>query len=202
MLGVRQFHVVLRASRSKTRKIKNGVPQGSVLAPTLFNVYLSDMPRTESHKLGYADDWALTHQSKDWKDLEDVLSRHTVTLKNYFERWYLRMNTTKTVSSGFHLDNRQANRKLEVKIDDITLPPDATPKYLGVTLDRTLTYKPHLEGTAKKIGKRNSLLRKIAGTSWGAKQTVLRTTAKHFATALRNTAPLSGQGARTPGRWM
>ena len=134
------------------------------------------MPRTESLKLGYADDWALTHQSKDWKELEDVLSRDTVTLKDYFERWYLRMNTTKTVSSAFHLDNRQANRTLEIKIGDITLPPDANPKYLGVTLDRTLTFRSHLQGLARKIGKRNCLLRKIAGTSWGAKQSVLRTT--------------------------
>ena len=83
MLGTRQFHVVLGGSRSKTRRIKNGVPQGSVLAPTLFNIYLSDMPSTESLKLGYADDWALAHQSRDWEKLENVLSRDTTKLKTY-----------------------------------------------------------------------------------------------------------------------
>ena len=177
MLGTRHFHVILGGSQSKTRRIKNGVPQGSVLAPTLFNIYLSDMPTTESLKLGYADDWALTHQSKDWEKLENVLSRDTTKLKEYFEHWYLRMNTTKTVSSVFHLDNRQANRALRIKVGNITIPSDPTPKYLGITLDRSLTYKGHLEGTARKIGKRNCILRKIAGTTWGSKQSVLRTTA-------------------------
>ena len=65
MTGPRQFHVVIGGENSRVRKIKNGVPQGSVIAPTLFNVYISDMPTTESLKLGYADDWVLAHQSKD-----------------------------------------------------------------------------------------------------------------------------------------
>ena len=85
------------------------------------------------------------------------------------------MNTTKSMSTCFHLDNHQANRTLNVKIGETTLPAEQNPKYLGVTLDRQLTYRNHLEGCANKIAKRNCLLRKLAGTSWGASQTVLRT---------------------------
>ena len=69
MTGTRHFHVILGGDKSKTRKIKNGVPQGSVLAPTLFNVYISDMPQTKSIKLGYADDWVLAHQSTSLENL-------------------------------------------------------------------------------------------------------------------------------------
>ena len=175
MTGTRQFHVVIGGEASRTRKIKNGVPHGSVIAPCLFNVYISDMPDTESLKLGYADDWVLAHQSKSWNEIERVLSRDTTVLKSYFDQWYLKMNTTKTESSVFNLDNHQANKSLNITVEGAILPFDRNPKYLGVTLDRQLTYKKHIEGCANKIAKRNCILRKLCGTSWGASQTVLRT---------------------------
>ena len=40
------------------RRMKNGVPQGSVLSPMLFNIYIIDLPETTSRKYGYADDLA------------------------------------------------------------------------------------------------------------------------------------------------
>lgn len=177
MLGTRQFHVVLGGTKSKIRKIKNGVPQGSVIAPSFFNVYISDMPNCESFNLGYADDWVLAHQSKKWQEIEKVLSIDTSRLKDYFDKWYLKMNTTKSVSASFHLNNREAARELTVTVDNTTLPTDRNPKYLGVILDRQLTYRKHLEGSANKIAKRNCLIRKLANSSWGASQQVLRTSA-------------------------
>ena len=56
MTGMRRFYGCLGDDTSKTFTLKNGVPQGSVITPTLFNVYLSDMPETKSLKFGYADD--------------------------------------------------------------------------------------------------------------------------------------------------
>ena len=177
MTGTRNYHVILGGDKSKTRKIKNGVPQGSLLAPTLFNVYMSAMPTKSSKKLGYTDDWVLAYQSDNWQELEETLTEDTTLIKSYFDKWYLRMNTTKTVASVFHLNNHEAKRTLQVKAGETTLPPDQFPKYLGVTLDRTLSYQTHLKGCANKIAKRNNLLKKVAGTQWGASQTVLRTTA-------------------------
>ena len=54
---------------------------------------------------------------------------------------------------------------------------DSNPVYLGVTLDRTLSYKPHLSKTTSKLKTRNNLLSKVAGTTWGAGATTLRTSA-------------------------
>lgn len=112
MSGSRIYHVCLGDKISKKRTIKNGVPQGSVLAPTFFNTYISDLPHTHSLKLGYADDFVLAHQSRDIKETEQILSQDTTELQSFFNRWYLKMNTTKTVSTLFHLNNHQTNWKL------------------------------------------------------------------------------------------
>ena len=89
------------------------------------------------------------------------------------------MNTTKSVCTAFHLNNRRANYKLNIRdnISNSYLPPHDAPKYLGVTLDRSLTYKQHMENTAQKLKKRSSLIRKLAGTNWGASPSTLRTSA-------------------------
>jgi hypothetical protein len=49
------------------------------------------------------------------------------------------------------------------------------PKNLGVTLDRALTYNPHLTKTGEKVAARVNLVRKLAGTNWGASAETLRT---------------------------
>ena len=91
------------------------------------------MPQTTSIKLGYyADDWVLAHQSTCWNNLETTLSWDTTLTKSYFNRWYLRMNTTKTVVSVFDLNNYEANITLRVKAGDKDPQPTRIPKYLGV----------------------------------------------------------------------
>ena len=62
------------SKQSRLRRLKNGIPQGSVLAPLLFNIYRYDLPSMISRKFAYADDLALLHSSGNWKDLERTLS--------------------------------------------------------------------------------------------------------------------------------
>lgn len=51
--------------------------------------------------------------------------------------------------------------------NEIELKNNQNPKYLGVTLDRSLMYKKHCEKTKLKMNKRNGLLRKLTGSAWG-----------------------------------
>ena len=177
LISQRNFRVFLGNQVSRKRILKNGLPQGSVLAPSSFNVYISDLPATESLKFGYADDWTLATQSKTFSHLESTLSRDVGHLNEYFDYWKLRLNAKKTVATCFHLDNKQAARKLKVTLAGEVLVHDFAPKYLGVTLDRSLTYRKHTENVRDKVKSRCNIISKLAGTDWGAPAPVLRTSA-------------------------
>jgi len=161
--------------RGRLRRLKNGVPQGSVLEPLLFNIHISDLATTISRKYAYSDDLAIMHADGDWQSVEGALNKDMATLGEYLQTWKLKLSTTKTVSAVFHLNNKKAKRELKVNINNENLPFFSEPKYLGVTLDRSLTYHRHLESLRKKLTSRVALLRRLAGSSWGAGATTLRT---------------------------
>ncbi|KAI8429039.1 hypothetical protein MSG28_007610 [Choristoneura fumiferana] len=71
---------------------------------------------------------------------------------------------------------RLANAELNVTFRGDVLKHNPNPKYLGVTLDRSLTYKTHLGKVAAKIRTRNNIVQKLTSTTWGASAACLRTT--------------------------
>ena len=92
------------SKQSRPRRLKNGVPQGLILAPLLFNIYTYDLPSMISRKFAYADDLALLHSSGNWKDLEGSLRQNMSTLSAYLQTWRLKLSHTKTVTAAFHLN--------------------------------------------------------------------------------------------------
>ena len=73
MISQRRFHVHTGGKKSRCRTLINGVPQGSVTAPLLFNLYTHDIPPTTSEKYIYADDIAFKTCRKDFPEIEKVL---------------------------------------------------------------------------------------------------------------------------------
>ena len=97
------------------------------MAPLLFNIYTYDLPSMISRKFTYADDLALLHSSGNWKDLEGTLSQDMSTLSAYLQTWRLKLSHTKTVTTAFHLNNREAKRELKVYNNGRLLPFCPTP---------------------------------------------------------------------------
>ena len=147
------------SKQSRLRRLKNGVLQGSVLAPLVFNIYMYDLPSMVSKKFAYADDLALLHSSENWKDLEGTLSQDMSKLSAYLQTWRLKLSHTKTETAAFHLNNREAKRQLKVYNNDRLLPFCPTPTYLEVKLGRSLTFRHHLVALRKKLSSRVTLLR-------------------------------------------
>ena len=162
------------SNQTRQRRLKNGVPQGSVLAPLLFNIYTYNIPSKISRKFAYADDLALLQSSGNWKDLEGTLSQDMSTLSAYLQTWRLKLSHTKTVTVAFHLNNLKAKRELKAYNNGRLLPFCPIPTYLGVKLDRSLTFRHHLVALRKKLSSRVTLLRRLVGSEWGSNAKTLR----------------------------
>ena len=162
------------SKQSRLRRLKNGVPQESVLAPLLFNIYTYDLPSMISRKFAYADDLALLHSSGNWKDMEGTLSQDMFTLSAHVQTWRLKLSHTKTVTAAIQLNNRDAKSELKVYNNGRLLPFCPTPTYLGVKPDRSLMFRHHLVALRKKLSSRVTLLRRLVGSGWGAGAKTLR----------------------------
>jgi len=127
MLTNRSFNVHMNDKISSSRTLNNGLAQGSVLAPLLFNVYIADPLMTHSTKFAYANDLAIVTQHKDLNETERILTNDFITLGNYFHDWRLKPNTSKTEALCFHLNNKLANAQLKITFNGDTLTTILTP---------------------------------------------------------------------------
>jgi len=177
LISNRKFSVPLNGKVSSYKILQNGLPQGSVLSPILFNTYTDDIACTSSRKFIYADDVALVAQVRTFTELEDTLNDDLIIMQKYFRKWHLKLNPSKSEIKVFHLNNREANRELKIQIDGESVVSEECPKYLGLKFDRNLTYNQHLEGMKNKPKSRNNVMAKLASTTWGCHNNVLRTIA-------------------------
>lgn len=150
----RTFSVLVRDKRSQVISIPAGVPQGAILSPTLFNLFVSDVPRPRNvHLAQYADDIALYYSAR----LPGMLVRSIQTGVNkivkFCRKWRLKLNPSKTECVYF---SRRISRRYYprrgIKIEDHESEWTDQAKYLGVTLDKKLTFKPHVDQVIQKSG--------------------------------------------------
>lgn len=145
----------------------------------LHHSSLTSTPKTSqkvltTHCFAYADDLGIAAQDTDFKVVEDRFSNALEELTPSYEENNLRANPSKTEACAFHLRNWEAKDQLEVSWSWIALKHSEHPVCIGVTLDRSLSFKNHTEKC--KVNARNNIIRKLTGTAWGANPQALKST--------------------------
>ena len=130
--------------QSRLRFLKNGVPRGSILALLLFNIYIHDLPVTIASKFAYADVLAIMHPTSNWKTLEEILRQDMTTISWYPQKGKFKLSTAKAVSAALHVNNKEVRRELFITVEGRALSYSAEPMYLGIKLNKVLTFRRHL----------------------------------------------------------
>ena len=148
----RQFAVKIGNCISNFRHPQAGVPQGSVLGPAIFNYYINDIPSFEKTKIAiYADDTAIYAHSFNAQVATKQVQIHLDMILQFAKQWKIKINNTKT--EYFIFSKKFTNLKVyeTLKVDGVKIQPSKLAvKYLGVYLDKTLSFIPHVNNIIKK----------------------------------------------------
>lgn len=148
-LSNRTFAVRLNSIISDTKVVSAGVPQGSILGPFLYTIYTADMPTyIHTHTATFADDTALISIHKSPTTASQQLQSHIEVLEKWLDHWKIRVNPSKCVHVTFTLNKSKCPN---IHINGLLVPEKDHIKYLGIHLDKRLTWTHHIEAKLIQI---------------------------------------------------
>ena len=155
----RKQYVSLNGNNSKLLNVRCGVPQGSILGPVLFLLYINDL-NSVSAKLKtimFADDTNLFTTGNTIDEVEDCLNNELSLVNLWFQANLLSLNVSKTTFMIFGRKNLSAN----IMIDNVSLQKQNESKFLGVILSADLKWHKHTEIIINKASKNIGIISKI-----------------------------------------
>ena len=186
----RKISVKINNETSDKISLNAGTPQGSVLSPLLFLIYVNDIPIDPfSNTVGvsqFADDLGFWTSAKSEKTIKYRLAKVLSDLEAWCSKWRIKLNAKKT-----QLIMLKTKKNIELELFGEKLTAVQQAKLLGVTLDKKLTFNAHIDENAKKGRQRLGLLKLLSGSKWGCKpKTLMRLYKSYIRPVLEYGAPV------------
>ena len=139
---------------SNFESINCGVPQGSILGPLLFIIYINDFPKSCPNVTTYlfADDANLIYSKK--KPLTSCLDKELMNLSSWMSLNKLALNIPKTQMLQF-------NNTYNVQFMGVNLVIDESAKFLGIHIDAKISFYSHIKHVVKKLSKQFSVIARL-----------------------------------------
>ena len=158
---MRKQRVKLGQTQSEWHEILKGVPQGSILGPLLFNIFMNDMYYfiNECQLYGYADDTTLSKAAKDAESLTRSLESDATSTLSWFENNHMRANPDKFQAIVLGMKNPET---LNFQLGNITIKPEDKVKLLGIDLDSKLNFNCHIHEICQKAARQINALNRLS----------------------------------------
>ena len=157
----RKQYVVIEDTESDLLSVQCGVPQGSILGPKLFILYINDLANISDilQLILFADDTNAFCAGKDVIDLTHKITDELSIMKEWFDINKLSLNVSKTKYMVF--TNCKINCEIKISINDISIERVHVTKFLGVLMDENLNWKAHINSIGTKLAKTVSVFYKV-----------------------------------------
>ena len=149
--------------RSNKMIIKAGVPQGSILGPILFLLYINDIENSSKllSFILFADDTTILCSNRCLKSLNNTMQTEIHKVTEWLNVNKLSLNIKKTKFILFRSTNKKPKHKLKLSINDEDIQQVKNTTFLGIIIDECLTWSEHVTQVAKKITRVSGIIAKI-----------------------------------------
>ena len=160
----RKQYVDLDGTNSGLRTMSVGVPQGSILGPLLFLIYVNDLPAALDllRPIMFADDTNLVIKGKNLGNLKTLIQSELNELADFFKANRLKLNVGKTKlicfrKKGVAIDEVQ----FEICLNDEKIKIEDSASFLGMTIDCHLTWEKHCQEVSNKVSRTTGILGRL-----------------------------------------
>ena len=159
-LKARRQKVVIKNNSSAYCEISAGVPQGSVLGPLLFIIYINDIAdKLISLSRLFADDTSFGYSNRDTMQLKNVIAHDLNEMDIWSKKWLMSFNPDKTEIMIF--SNRSVPENLDFSFNGKSVPITTSHKHLGVTFSNDAKWNNHVDNIKSSVSKHLNILRKL-----------------------------------------
>ena len=171
----RSFQVKIGSTKSEQKTQEEGVPQGSIISTTLFNIKINNITKELSDNTLdslYVDDCSISYRAKNIHTLERKLQNNINKINEWAKENGFKFSKNKT--KGIHFCSiHKLHNDPTLHIEGETIPFVKEYKHLGIIFDNKLNFIPHINYIKKKCSQTLQLLRVVAHTDWGANTNTL-----------------------------